>query len=143
MHSTAQLKSWIIQQARTDAHWLQNKDADGSLEFQSIRINDPEDVQYEYIFLLPGGEHLVVLTGRKDIILKKIERENDTRDSVLVLADVVRRSLPRLEYSECPVKIFTDTICEYPLITYHNPGNARYATSLMGCPSRARRSQEI
>ena len=134
MYSTAQLKLWTIQQARTNALWLQNG---GNLGFQSVRINDPEDVQYEAILLLPGGEHLVVLTRRKDIILKKIVRENDFGDSGWVLADVASCSILNLEPPECPVKIFTDTVCEFPLITYHNWADIRYATSFLSHPRSA------
>ena len=83
MHSTAQLKSWTIQQARTDALWLQNEDTIDNLKFQNVRINDPEDVQYESTFLLPGGEHLVVFTTDGDIILKRIERGNSIGDPEL------------------------------------------------------------
>lgn len=130
MHSTAQLKSWTIQQAHTDALWLQHEGTGNNLKLQSVRINDPGHVRYWFTFLLPGGEYLVVVT-HEDSILKKIERETDIGDSEWVLADVARRSSPGPE-AECTGKVFTDTICEYPLIAYYDEEGARYPTSFTG-----------
>ena len=134
-HSTAQLRSWATQQARVDVLWPRNRGTDNNLNLQSIYINDPEDVEYVFTFLLPGGEHLVIFTAYGDIILKRIEWGNDIGDSEWVLADVARCSPPssELAWPECPVKVFTDTICEYPLITYHNWEDARCVASVVDC----------
>ena len=129
-HSTAHLKSWTIQQARTDALWLQNEDTDDNLELQEVHLNHPEGVQYQGIFLLPGGEHLVLLTEDNAAILKKIERGDDIGDSGWGLVDVAV-CLPPSPDAEFIEEVFTDTICEYPLIVYHHPEIARYVTSFV------------
>ena len=111
---------------------MQNEATVDNLKLQGVRINDPEYIEYTGTFLLPGGEHVVVFASDGDIILKKFERRNDAGDSEWVLADIARCSPPNAEHAwpECPVMVFTDTICEYPLAAYHDKGDARYATSL-------------
>ena len=126
IRSTAQLKSWTIQQACTDALWLQNEGTDDDLKLQHVVINDPENLKYLGIFLLPGGEHLVALTI-EGIILKKIERGNEIGDPEWVLSDVARCSPPSPE-AECIDMVFTDTVCEYPLIAFGGLEDPKYAT---------------
>ena len=111
---------------------MQNEATVDNLKLQGVRINDPEYVEYTGTFLLPGGEHVVVFASDGDIILKKFERGNDAEDSEWVLADIARCSPPNAEHAwpECPVMVFTDTICEYPLVAYHDWEDARCATSL-------------
>lgn len=130
MHSTLQLKSWAIQQARLDTLWIQNEDANDNITFQNVHINDPREIRYSSTILLPGGEHLVVFTSEKEFILKKIEEGNDVGHSGLLLTDVARYSPSGSGHVDHFDKVFTDTICEYPLVAYHDKGNARYATSL-------------
>ena len=129
VHSTAQLRSWTIQQTRTDALWLQGEGPKSSLKLQTVRTNKPQGVGYLDTFLLPGGEHLVAFTTNGDIILKKIERGNDSGNSDWVLTDVARCSLSSSGPVKFSVKVFTDTVCEYPLIAFHNWEDARYVTS--------------
>lgn len=144
VHSTAQLKSWAIQHARTDALWVQTEDADDNLALQSVRTNDPEHARYLTAILLPGGEYLVAFTTHGKFLLKKIERGNNMiGDSEWVLTDVARYTPPSLGVGECFNEVFTDTICDYPLIAYHDRDrrNARYVTSFVGCSPRVCRSQ--
>jgi hypothetical protein len=142
LHSTAQLKSWAIKQARTDALWLRNG-ITNKLNLQTVRINEQEDGQYLNVLLLPGGEYLVVLTTDKDILLKKIEREDDVGDLEWVLADVARSSPPSPEASWFSDEVFTDTTCEYPLIAYDNWRDTRCVTSFMGFLLSVRRSHRF
>ena len=142
LHSTAELKSWTIEQARTDALWLRNG-ITNKLNFQTIRINEPEDGQYLTVLLLPGGEYLVAPTTNKDILLKKIERGDDVGDLEWVLADVARRSPPSPEASWFSDELFTDTTCEYPLIAYHTWRDTRCVTSFMGFALRVRCSYKF
>ena len=139
-HSTAQLRSWTIQQACTDALWLQNEDADDNLKLQRIRIDDPENDHHLTVLLLPGGEHLAVLTDDDEVILKKIERGNGTGDSEWGLTNVAL-CLPPSPEAGCFEAVFADTICDHPLIAYHDPEGARYATSFIILSPGARRSQ--
>lgn len=60
-------------------------------------------------------------------MLKKIERG---KDSGWLLTDVARYTPPPSEWAQCSPKVFADTICEYPLITYEDNLDARYAVSL-------------
>jgi hypothetical protein len=127
VHSTAQMKLWTIQQARTDALWLQNEDTNDNLKLQIIRNNGPEDFHYLPILPLPGGEHLVVFTANGDIILKIEEIGN----SEWVLADVARCS-PQSSGTPNWSNGFTDTICEHPLIIYHNRGGSKVSHLIYG-----------
>ena len=140
MHSTAQLKSWTIQQTRTDALLVQTEGADDNLTLQSVRTNDPEHTRYSTAILLPGGEYLVAFTTHKKFLLK-IEWGNDVGDSEWVLTDVASYNPPDSGLTECFDEVFTDTICDYLLIAYNDGGNARYATSFVGCSPRVCRSQ--
>ena len=92
--------------------------------------------------LLPGGEHLAVLTEDDEVILKKIEWGNDIGNLKWRLTDVAICPSPSPEAS-CFEALFTDTICEYPLIAYHNTGDARCVTSFVGCSPGSRRSQSL
>ena len=66
----------------------------------------------------------------KEFALKRIERGNDIEYSRWPLTDVVRYTLPRSGRVERSNKVFTDTICEYPLLTYTDDDNARYGIAL-------------
>ena len=101
-----------------------------NLMLQRVHISGPEDVQYWVTILLSGGEHLAVFTSNKEIVLRKIERRNGIGDSEWVLTDVGRYTQVGSESAECFDEVFTDTICEYPFITYHDKEDARHATSL-------------
>ena len=129
VYSTTQLKSWTIQQARTDVLWLQNEGTSKCLKLRRIRIKGLGDFKYKAAFLLPGGEYLVGATTIGDIVLKKIERGDG---SEWVLADVARCPPPS-PGARSIGKVFTDTICEYPLIACHDREDARYATSFTDC----------
>ena len=83
--------------------------------------------EYAATSLLPGGEHLVVLTTTGDIILKRIERGNGIEGPEWILIDVARYSLPDSANSSIET-VFTDVICEYPLVALHIWVNARYVT---------------
>ena len=138
--STAQLKSWTIQQARTSALWQQNEGTSNCLKLQRVRIGELEDIEYKTTFLLPGGEYLAGVTTIGDIVLKKIERGNGIRGPGWVLADVARCPSPS-PGARCIGKVFTDTICEYPLIACHDRQGTRYVASFMGCSPGVRHSQ--
>lgn len=68
-------------------------------------------------------------TDRK-FVLKKIERGKDNKYSGWLLTDVAHYTPPRSGWAGCSPKVFTDTVCEYPLITYDDNRDARYAVSL-------------
>jgi len=92
--------------------------------------------------LLPGGEHLAVLTEDRKVALQKIERGNDIGDSEWVLTHVAV-CLPPSPGADCFEVVFTDTVCEYPLIAYDDPKGIRYAPSFVGHSPGARRSQGV
>jgi len=108
---------------------VQDKD---HLEFQNIRVDNQLDICFSITILLPGGEYLVVFTDTitREFVLKKIERGKDNKYSGWRLTDVARYIPPRSGQVKCSDNVFTDTICEYPLITYDDDRDARYAVSL-------------
>ena len=140
VHSTAQLKSWTIQQARTDTLWLQNGDTDDNLKLQSVHTNDLAG--YAATFLLPGGEHLVVFTASGEMALKKIKLETVIGGSEWVLAHVAH-FFPQSPDGGHTCKVFTDTSCEYPLITSHNCEDARYVSLSIGYSPVVHRSKGV
>jgi hypothetical protein len=98
------------------------------LEFQSVRIDKPQDIHFSVPILLPGGEYLVVFTtgmANEELVLKKIVRGDETRCPGWLL--VARCTPPPSGRVECSDKAFTDTICKYPLTVYTSSGGARYA----------------
>jgi len=109
---------------------VQTKD---HLGFQNIRVDEQSDICFSTTILLPGGDYSVVFTSNradKWFVLKKIERGNDNKYSGWRLTDVARYIPPRSGWVEYSDNVFTDTICEYPLIAYEDDGDARYAVSL-------------
>jgi hypothetical protein len=103
-----------------------------NLKLQRVLTDDPEDIDHMATLLFPGGEYLAMVTN-ECIALKKIEWGTHAEATGWVFTHVADCPLPNPKAS-CTKKLFTDTICDYPLIAYHNGGDdAWYATSFMGC----------